>query len=150
MDDAVLILQKSTVAAATALRRCLASDHEGTRVRAAQVILSLAIEVNGLMDMADDLADLNLKIDAVIAAQSSPPAPRSSGLPPEASHGDPRGGLQARGYGTEGAIVVGKRADGPGRAPGTTLLPPADAPRVPGGGVGGFSSADLGAIFDEP
>lgn len=122
VDDAVLILQKSTVAAATALRRCLASDHDGTRVRAAQVILRLAIEVNGLMDMADDLADLNLKIAALDA---------------RASHPKPGGG---------GELAASAEARSvPGECPrdeDAFMMPPA-------GGVGAECSPDLGVLFDD-
>ena len=122
VDDAVLILQKSTVAAATALRRCLASDHEGTRVRAAQIILGLAIEVNGLLDMADDLADLNRKIDALGHSKNSPNA----------------GGGGERGTHALAGSVPGQPPAG-GGAPG----PRAD------GGVGTDSGLDLGALFDD-
>ena len=90
VDDAVLVMQKCAVEAATVLRACLKAASPGVRCRAAQLILGTAIEVQGLLDMAEDLDALNLKIDAIAAAKGDP----------DAGRGGPRG--------QEGAAAVAK------------------------------------------
>ena len=70
VDDSVLRLQKLTGAAVDAFKRSLTCGIPAIELKAAQLILGTAIEVQGLQDMADDLADLNLKMDAVMDKRS--------------------------------------------------------------------------------
>ena len=143
VDDSVLRLQKLTGAAVDAFKRSLTCGIPAIELKAAQLILGTAIEVQGLQDMADDLADLNLKMDAVMDKRSI----AAGAVGGEAPTGGGRGGSRAIGgaYGIEGVVGDGE----PGQGAGTSLPPPGGAPPPPGGVPGGLGDADLGALFDD-
>ena len=169
VDDAVLVVQKCAVEAATVLRACLKAASPGVRCRAAQLILGTAIEVQGLLDMAEDLDALNLKIDAIAAAKGDPDAGRGGprgqegggrgreDLPAGHRGGPPQGGAAAgTPPATDERVQAVPRADGPAPEP-VTCPPPGEtppspgAPPVPAGGAfGDFSGVDLGTLFDDP
>ena len=137
VDDAVLVVQKCAVEAATVLRACLKAASPGVRCRAAQLILGTAIEVQGLLDMAEDLDALNLKMDAIAAAKGKPDAPGSP-----TTFAD--------------RVRAGQGGDRPASEPQSGLVPggpppaPIAAPDLPGGASGDFSGTELGTLFDDP
>ena len=144
VDDSVLRLQKLTGAAVDAFKRSLACGIPAIELRAAQLVLGTAIEVQGLQDMADDLADLNLKMDAAMDKRAS----AGAAVGGDAATAGGRGGPHAidRAYGIEGVVGAG----GPGQGVGTSLPPPGVEPPPLGGGGVDLGSADLGALFDDP
>ena len=160
VDDSVLQLQKLAGSAVKVFERSLKCGIPGIELRAAQLVLGTAIEVQGLLDMADDLAELNLKIDAVSERKwgpggggdghgagrgpGGPPRGEPKGDGPRARAGDlgiedkAHGGLDGGGAVRGGGPIVGVPPGNPPHPEGATVSPP-----------GGEGDSDLATLFGD-